>query len=388
MSFFKAMKVAWVVPELRGGIQTYSAALWPEVRQALEAGEHSWVDPVYVDSQSLSRVFARLRDAKPDVIHIQHEYRLFGRNLPGFYKFPRWLRRLRINFPRAKIVATAHSVLGPDFRYPTAIPGVKGAAAFVANHVALPLMRGMWGPGTWGRLDGVIVHSKYQEDVVRAAGCSLVEEIPHFVPVGARPRLSGKVGWGHRRSPFVRLPDGVPVVVVFGFISAEKGQDIAIRAFARMKTKAILCVAGDVRRSEDQAFFDRCRRIVSATYLHDRVIFTGFVPDDQIDAIYEMATLVLVPFRSTSGSGSLAHAIARAKPILASDLLLNREIAAREPGALEFFRSCDVDDCAAQLDRLIADSAVCAQLSEAAGRYAQAHTPTEIARRHLEFYKK
>jgi glycosyltransferase involved in cell wall biosynthesis len=387
----KGQNLLWIVPEAHGGIQSYSAALWPAVSEACAAAGWRTLDPMFLDTasdpRSLKRALreiARLApDLIPNVIHVQHEYGLFGRKVPPFYRFPRWIKQLRKVCPRAKIVATAHTVLPPDFRYPSVLTGLKGLATRVANAALAPYWQQTWGPNTWGLTDGVIVHSRHQQGPVEASGCPAVAVIPHFVPA-ARGATAGTAV----SAPPPGAADATPLVVVFGFVTPEKGQDLLIRALARMKTRADLMIAGGLRRPEDRAYYAHCQRLSRACGLTDRVRFAGYIPDDRLDQLYADASLVVAPFRSTSGSGSLAHALARGAATLTSDLPLNLEIGEREPGSLAFFRAGDANDCARKIDELLSDAPAREALRGAARRYAAANTPARIAGLHLEFYQK
>ena len=101
---------------------------------------------------------------------------------------------------------------------------------------------------------------------------------------------------------------------------------------------------------------------------------------------YRRATLVLAPFVSTTGSGSLAEAFSQGSAILASDLLLNRELNERVPGCLETFRSEDSADCAKTIDRLLGDPVLLSQLRERSQAYQQRYSLPAIADAHFALY--
>lgn len=353
----------WVVPELSGGIRTYADALASPVRS-----ECARVGLEMLEStESLSiEALARLN---PDLIHVQHEYGLFGSKVPGRYFFPRWIAGIRRRMPRTRFVATAHTVLGRDYSYPWGRRGWQIPLRIAANLFLLPWARRQWIARTWGLLDGVIVHSDLQKDIPIEAGCPCVRVIPHFVPEGSES------GEGED-------------VVVFGYFSPEKGQDIAIEAWKALGPCAPrLVLAGGARRKEDLAYLERCRARIRALGLESRVEITGFVPFEQLDAIYRRARLVLAPFRETSGSGSLAQALARGQAILASDLPLNREIERRQPGALALFRSEDPSDCAARIRELWDAPGVRGSLRFAARSYASTFSISATAAAHASFYR-
>lgn len=355
-------RLLWVVPEEKGGIRSYADALWPAI-QSLWPGEP--LGQVHYLPQG-----EELRALKPDLIHVQHEYGLFGAKIPGFYNFPHWLHEVRSALPQAKIIATAHTVLGADYKYPLSDRGWQIPFRFLANQFLLPQMREAWGPETWGSLDGLIVHSATQLETVRVAGCKRVVEIPHFV--FERQDLSP--------APKTEKPE----ILVLGYLTPEKGQDIAIRAFAQLKIPAKLVLAGGSRRSADHRYKRSCESLIQYLKLQDQVEITGYV--DDLNPFFARAQLVLAPFRETSGSGTLGQAFARGAAILASDLPLNREIELRQPACIELFRSEAPMDCARKIEKILAEPGTLDSLKQNAALYADRYSIDKTAEKHLEFY--
>jgi glycosyltransferase involved in cell wall biosynthesis len=350
-----------------------------------------WVDPFFVDFKSakdwIGDFDRHLKSRAPTLIHIQHEFGLFGSKVPPFYQFTRRVDQLRRKYPSAKIVATAHTVLDRNFKYDWKVRGrVQALSRWLSNYSWVPLVRPTWMEKTWGILDGVIVHSRHQRAAVEESRCPLTEVIPHYVP-------SPSFGGGRpvpREAPKILadIPADLPLVVVFGFFSPEKGQDIALEAFSQLKTPAHLIFAGGARRKEDQGYLDRCRERIAELGLQKRLKITGFVEADQLDPLFRRADLVLAPFRQTSGSGSLAQALARGCAILASDLLLNQEVNERVGHSLATFAALDPEDCAHKMDELLTAQAVREDLKANSLQYAARFSPREIALAHFSFYQR
>lgn len=376
------MKVAWITPWDRiCGIADYSKSLWPEVQKELRArgsdGLLFSLDESSVETEGWRALVRELSGAGPDLIHFQHEYGVFGGKNPPGYWFPALVRALAQQLPEARLLATAHTVLAPDYRFSVRGRGVEAPIRAVANAALLPILRRTWGPKTWGGLDGVIVHSRLQTDIVAQAGVKSVRVIPHFVPVAAP--IAGS-SWAKATSASTRT------VVVFGFFTPEKGQDVAIEALPHLPQSVRLVLAGGVRRKQDESYRDSCLALAERLGVRNRVEVTGFVPAGEVGQLYARADLVLAPFRETSGSGSLAQALARGAAILASDLLLNRELIERQPGCLDFFRSGDGRDCAIRIQALLDDPARIENLRLAARAYAEENRPERVATRHVDHY--
>lgn len=367
------MKMVWVTTwSRRCGIADYSRILWPAVERKLAEAGHEGKLLSLDESGDLVRDLAAL---KPHLIHFQHEYGIFGGKNPPFYQFPTLARRVRATLPETHLTATAHTVLDRSYRFPVRGRGIQVPARALANLTLLRPLKKIWGPGTWGTLDGVIVHSQLQVPAVKAAGAREVAVVPHFVPVVHH--RADAAGY----EPFLRKH-----VLVFGFFTPEKGQDIVIEAMARLSPDVRLTLAGGLRTEKDRPYLEKCERLIRELGLTDRVRITGFVEQEKIDEYYRDATLVVAPFRATTGSGSLVQAFARGVPVLASDLPLNREIAERQSGALAFFRSEDSTDCASRIQELLSAEGRLSEMRESSRQYAAENDPDRIALRHLEFF--
>lgn len=386
----------WAVPETAGGIADYAARLWPGVVDSLGTHGGRGLDPIIFDGGRERERFAALDQlvaCAATVIHVHHEYGLFGRKLPGLYHWPAWLAELRRRLPDARVVATAHTVLDPSFRYDAVGPWPRRLIAPVANRTYVPRCRELWGPRTWRDLDAVVVHSDLQADHLRAAQARRVTVIPLFVPAPDahpapdRPAATATVA----ADVITNVPRDAPVIVVFGFLSAEKGQDIAVRALSMLTSgqgrRAHLVLAGASRRGSDRPYARHCRSLAQDLGVGGRVHITGFVPPEQIAALMVRATVVLAPFRRTSGSASIPEAFAHSAPVIASDLPLNVELNRRVAGCVDLFRVDDAGHCAERLDVLLNDEPLRGAMSAGAARYAAKYSLAGAAHAHVDLYR-
>ncbi len=356
--------ILWIVPETKGGIRTYVEGLVP-----LFGGR---VRPEYeiLTPQAIAEL-------NPEVVHVQHEYGLFGSKIPGRYLFPAWFRKAKAANPHKKWVATAHSVIEFGYRFPYEGRGWQKFPRFILNGLLTlprnPILK-LWGQKTWGGFDGVIVLHRQQVAPVVAAGCSRVVVIP--LPVARIPGLREVTAENRTK------------VVLFGYFSPDKGQDIAIRAWKIWGERAPkLVLAGGVRRPEDQPYYDQCRKLIEQLGLSAKVEITGYVPNENLESIYAESKLVLAPFRASTGSASIATAFSYGAAVLASDLLLNRELDHREPGCVTFFKSESSENLAEVLRALVSDEGRLSKLREAGRRYAEKFSSEKIAQLHLDFYR-
>jgi len=312
----------------------------------------------------------------PDVVHFQHEYGCFGSKKPWLYGFPHLVHLIKQQLPATCLVATAHTVLQPGFQYPLSGRGRQIPARIFANLFMMPVLNRLWGEKTWGALDGVIVHSSLQKANALEAGARRVWVVPHFVPA-LKPVSAPKENETFR-------------ILVFGYFTPEKGQDLVIEALNRMKKKNIHVVfAGGVRRSEDQGYYERCQMRIKSMGLVNQARVTGFISTEELNQEAAQSHLAIAPFRETHGSGSLVHLLGRGLPILASDLAINREINERQKGTMEFFKSEDVIDLSLQIERLSSEKGreTLLSLRENAKKYSASVSPAVIQRKHLEIYE-
>src|SRR5688572_2853718 len=112
------MKIAWITSWDRVcGIGDYSKILWPEVSRKLTDRGHEGILISIDEHPPVRRLMKRLVELKPDVIHFQHDYGLYGGKTPPLYQFPGLVKKIRSALPRTRVMATAHSVLNEDYRF-------------------------------------------------------------------------------------------------------------------------------------------------------------------------------------------------------------------------------------------------------------------------------
>ncbi len=273
-----------------------------------------------------------LADWSPDVVHVQFSFAAFGTRL---LRLLRLLRRCRCD-----IVVTAHEVT-----------------------------RDLDRAGSLGRLvyrqitttaSCVVVHTQAARQELRSL-CpqANIRVMPHPVLVVPSKQVSPielrqRFGLLHR-----------DVILMFGFIHPQKGLGELIRAFAKARRKCggsldrfTVVVAGGIRRRsglfrimEVPDHLHRAKVKVLSYVLGVRkelLLFTGYVPDGEVSAWFEMAHTVVLPYRDTEQSGVLSLARSLAVPIITSDAGGLGE----ESRNVWKFRARNVDDLSALLSRL------------------------------------
>src|SRR3989344_1169095 len=126
-------------------------------------------------------------------------------------------------------------------------------------------------------------------------------------------------------------PDDRTVLFVGGMDKAHyfKGVEFLLEAMSKLRLaeyqwKLLLVGEGDLRPTY--------RDLAVQLGIERRTIFTGFVPNDQLPAHYNLADVVVLPSidRSEAFGGVIVEAMACAKPVIASDLPGVRTVATNE----------------------------------------------------------
>jgi glycosyltransferase involved in cell wall biosynthesis len=121
----------------------------------------------------------------------------------------------------------------------------------------------------------------------------------------------------------VPLPEtATPTILAFGFVRADKGFDVLLRAFAqyvRDGGRGDLLIAGRPQAPEDEPYADELERL-SREVPDGRSRFERrFVPDDELERMVADSSLVVLPYlRNVGASGPLHIAIAAGRPIIAT----------------------------------------------------------------------
>ncbi len=220
-----------------------------------------------------------------DLIHIQHEYGIFGYSL-SLLKALQEAKELGLI---KKIVITMHTVQHPlsgDFK---AINFQRSLAKFV---------------------DLVIVHSRLQEFELQVQGVNIgkIVRIPHGTLLNPylgmpKDKLLASIG--------VKGRLGRPLLVLPGFIRKDKGVDVLINALDILNKKPILVVAGEPR-DEDVLELIKDRKYV--------VLLSKYLSSDEILRVTASADIIVMPYRDRPGtysvSGILHLSMGALKPIV------------------------------------------------------------------------
>jgi len=264
------------------------------------------------------RVFKALKKIRPNIIHIQHEYFLYG-GLLSAISFP--LLPLLSRLISQRVVVTIHGVIplkllnDKEFKEENGIEGPSWLLSIglrlVTKLIALTSHI-------------IIVHESFLKKYL-SEDYNIKQEkvivIPHGIEeVRMIPQEEAKRRLGLRN----RI-----VILYFGYLTGYKGIEILIEAYKHISkrlSKTVLIIAGGKHpRLKHQKWYRQwLKEIVQQAKCIERhlegqgrILFTGFLSEREISIYYSAADLVVLPYKTRiSASGPEALAIAYERPLL------------------------------------------------------------------------
>lgn len=359
------MKVGMIAthPLFEGGVSTYTANLMNALQQrnvetflfsnrlnTPEVKEDKRIIPCW-DRGPLYpfQILRALTGSKIDLIHIQHEFFLFGGTLSALM-FPVLLFFLK--FLRKPIIITVHGVI--------AISSID-KDFMLSNESNISPFLFKLGMGIFTRIttllsDALIVHGEcFKKTLINEYGCppDKISVIPH--PIGEANRT--KVTRSTTKNN-IDLKNKV-VILFFGYLSWYKGLKTLIEAFKQKSTNHpnwILVIAGG---EHPRLKLDtRYQRYVSglknnSTSKSNQIIFTDYIEDGEIPLFFSTANIIVFPYTiSMSSSGPFALAATYRKPFIVSNIELFTELV---PIKELRFRKDSLKDLGDKLEKLIED---------------------------------
>lgn len=178
---------------------------------------------------------------------------------------------------------------------------------------------------------------------------------------------------------------GSRIVLNFGVITPRKGLETLIPAFAQLNSpNTVLLIVG-----REMPYYigykEKIEKLVKEYVVNDRVLFTGFLGDDEVHYLFEKAEIVVFPYSiSISASGALSFAIQHCKPtIVTSTEFFSEELTQNEA---IFVPIDDVEALRNVMKTLLESSSLREALSSKLELKAQRNTWEKVATLTLEIY--
>lgn len=372
----EAVRTAFIgsFPPRECGIATFTADLIREYdAQARVPSEIIAIDEsALVERKYEDRIVARIvRDDKlsyrsaahllnaslADLIHVQHEYGLFGGDCGSMLL--EFFETVRL-----PVILTLHTVLpkpSAAMRSVTRELIERASATIVLAETARALLVERYGSAP-----------------------SQVAVVPHGVPsIDFAPTEGAKAALGL---------GGRTLMSTFGFVSRGKGLEHAISAMHRIvarDSKALYLILGQthplVRASEGESYRAELQAAIDVRGLHDHVSFVDrYLPYAELLAYLRATDIYVTPYLNSDQivSGTLAYAIGCGKPIVSTPYLYAREMLGDGRGMIVPFA-----DAEALADAVLCYSLdPCLRLEHARATYALGRQMTwpYVARRYQE----
>ncbi len=351
-------------PPIECGIATYTKDLNTTLRGMCNetfvisqfGAQGDSVFPIFQpDSPTLAAdTFSTSARMTPDLMHIQHEYGLFG-SQRGVAVTGLVLRYRLANIP---VVTTLHTV-DEDMDHEHEI---------ILRHIVQDSA-------------AVIVHEQFQkETLVRRFGqADRIHVIEHGIreiqPIADAKRKLGL--------------DGKKVIMLCGYFRPTKGFHKVLNflpAICAQNNDVVLVMAGKIRGFEAQKYQQSLFTQLNESPVADRIVFLrGQFPQHTFDTILSAADVVVLPYERGAQSGMMAQCFALGRPVVASDLQAFRLLIERSGGGVV----CSTDDeYVDAILHILNDDQCRSTMQESIGNYVRDRAGwSHVADRHVDVYR-
>lgn len=298
------MRIAFVstYPPIECGIATYTNFLTQALRKKEidvyiishlgGQGRNVFACFDYEDKDLSYKIFDMVVRLSPDLVHIQHEFNLFGRNY-GVSITPLYML-LKMN--KIPSVTTLHTIFDKN------IYEHKTLFSYFYDYS-----------------DKIIVHEKYQKDTLlnelgREELSSKISVIPHgtreVTPIANAKR-------------YLKIDDDTKIVLMIGYFSPyknfEKIIDLWPEIVRRYDGSIVLVIAGKLRTiayaDYRNMLFDKINNSPVKDYIK---VIRGQISLQSFDKIISAADIVVMPYKKISQSGIFANCMSFGKPVVTS----------------------------------------------------------------------
>jgi glycosyltransferase involved in cell wall biosynthesis len=357
-------------PPIECGIATYTKYLTDALQsRAMDiyvvshrggSGKNVFTAFDYEDGDLAEKAFSMMTRLTPDIVHIQHEFGLYGKHF-GVSVVPLILKFRLAGIPVVTTLHTVYDKISCEHRV-----------------ILTSIMENS---------DAILVHEPYQLEALRSyyEGKEFLKKV-HVVPHGARevtPVENAKARLG--------IPGDTKVALMIGYFRPSKGFEKIIRLWPGIVGKHIvndisLIVAGKIRGIEHSDYRNMLFNEINSSPASDTIkVIRGQISQDSFDTILSASDIVALPYSISSQSGIVAHCLAFGRPIVTSNTPVMTSLIKKTHAGLV----CDTDqDYIDNIDKLLGDDGLRKECSENALRYVRDNISwSKIAQRHIEIYK-
>ncbi len=326
------------------------------------------------------RIYSYVKLNKPDVIHLSFELRTYG-SIKSTIFFP--LLLYLISKTKSKIIVTIHNVLltKKENRWritedlPIKIP--KPILRFLIKKFIQSICSSS---------NKIIVEAEESKDGL-VHYYKIDEEKIHVIHIGIS--TSNQPINFEKKKKYDDLFKDKKIILMFGMISSRKGQEYAIRSFKLIHKKFpdyLLVIAGKVTKGYSW-YEKKLQKLVKELELENGVMFLGFVDDDQVEILFEMADISLFLYsHMAGGTAALPYAIQHEVPSIVTDSETFREILGRS-GAI-YVKPELINDLSQSIEKLIKNPSLAEELIQEMKIVKAKFSLENSAEAHLAVYTK
>lgn len=362
------MRIGFVstYPPIECGIGTYTKYLTDELLTFEKdiyvvsqfGGKGEKVYPAFnaEDHDLAERIFEMMIKFMPDIVHIQHEFGIFGEP-EGLNCIPLVYRLKLAGIP---VVITLHTLYEKFSRE--------------KKIVLDALIRGV---------DRVIVHEEYQKEAI-------LKEIGQFDNIAVIPHGAREIEPVPEARKKLDLDEDMKVVLLCGYFRPTKGMHRIVGLFPQVAERvkdAVLVIASKLRKEEYHDYRDMILQMAEDSTASKKIIVVkGQIPQDVFDMALSTADVIPLAYQKGAQSGIFAHCLAFGAPVVvSSDVRSLRETATGAKCGLVAKNDEEFVDC---ITKILTDDALRKEMSRNAREYVRKTISWKlIAEKTMNLYK-
>jgi len=306
-----------------------------------------------------------------DVIHVQHEYGMFGVvSAMSWVFFP--ILYLLAAWRGTPVVVTIHEGLNAEMVV-GALKWPKGIYLHVLNRLIVLNVAHV-----------LFLSRNTAEEFTESAPLDSYTTLPH----GAQDERSVEMSKVEAKRRLGYEPEQ-SLITQPGYVEPRKGSDRMVDLATRMEDHEFLLAGGPAKDAYEEYFENIVDRAPP------NLTVTGFLDEEQFHASFVAADIVVLSHQETeqggivntvNQSGIFNHCATYNAPVVAPDLPYFRKIE-ENWGCLRLCDFDDMDTTERVVRELLSDEEQRTQLSERIREYAKAHSLREVAKRHERIYR-